>query len=235
MPKKASDFILRQISRDETYTQDDYNQLMEHEGEFTYSDFKSWNMARLWRTARVLRDEAFRRANEFERAVSQEGLPLSQAYARLEEREITWVQDKQRAKFGSTKIELINNIIQTMTFLDDKTSTVEGWREVLNQMSEKTNLPIEMLSNKSESASFFDIYYKVTAYLDERGIIWSPSETMRAVYNALEEAGYNNDWNDPKFVELIQKRVEEKTRGYYEEQQKAYQALDAEQFFTRKK
>lgn len=237
MAKKKSNYYLRQLSgRNEQYSQQDYEELLKHEGEFRHSDFKSWNMAKLWRTAKVLRDEAFRRAEEFEKAVKEENLPLSQAYARLEERNITWVTKRTRLPFGSKKIDVINNIVQTLTFLDDKTSTVEGWKAVLKELSETTKIDYETLKDKDLSSDFFDVYYLVTDYLQKHGAIWTPSETMREVYNTINDLKAWDKLDQPDIIELVKKRLSNYYGIKYEEEVKTEnEQADVNAFITTKK
>ena len=91
MPKR-NNYYLRQLSgRGEEYTREDYEELIKHEGEFRYSDFKKWNMSKLLRTARVLRDEAFRRAEEFENQSDEE---KRQYYKELEE----YLEEQEKEK-----------------------------------------------------------------------------------------------------------------------------------------
>lgn len=218
MPKKKSNYYLRQLrGKGEEYTQVDYQELLEHEGEFRYSDFKKWNMSKLLRTSRVLRDEAFRRASEFEKAVKDENLSLSPAYSRLEERNITWIKDRVRLPFGSNKVQVINNIIQTLSFLDNETSTVEGWKKVVKELSEKVSVDFKTLIDRGLSQEFFDLYYKVTDYLTREGIVWTPSETMKEIQFVTSTDEFNSaDWNNQNVIEKIQKRVKERLQSYYE-------------------
>lgn len=237
MPKRKNKYKLPQLQSTETYSEETYAELMEHEGEFLHSDFSKWNMSKLWHTSKVLRDEAFRRANEFEKAVKEENLSLSQAYARLDERGITWVGDRTRAKFGAKKVDLINNIIETLTFLDDRTSTVEGWREVVGELSSKTQLPKELLMHGDKSKEFFDLYYRVCYYLDENSMQWSPSETMRATYNAMEAEDESTDFKDPVVIQRVCDRVLNEMTYIYEKRQEEYNAINAEfnKFLTKGK
>ena len=236
MPKR-NNYYLRQLSgRGEENTREDYEELIKHEGEFRYSDFKKWNMSKLLRTARVLRDEAFRRADEFENAVNTKNIPLSPAYSRLEERNVTWVKNRSRLKFGSNKVEVINNIIQALTFLDDETSTVEGWKKLIKKLSEKINVSEETLSDKDESEDFFDLYYKVTDYLTKNGVNWKPSETFTQTYAVIQEEGIKlNSLNEEKIKE-ISEIVEDRLKGIYERRVKDDdEKANISTFFTTKK
>ena len=193
-------------------------------------------MSKLLRTARVLRDEAFRRADEFENAVNTKNIPLSPAYSRLEERNVTWVKNRSRLKFGSNKVEVINNIIQALTFLDDETSTVEGWKKLIKKLSEKINVSEETLSDKDESEDFFDLYYKVTDYLTKNGVNWKPSETFTQTYAVIQEEGIKlNSLNEEKIKE-ISEIVEDRLKGIYERRVKDDdEKANISTFFTTKK
>ena len=236
MPKR-NNYYLRQLSgRGEEYTREDYEELIKHEGEFRYSDFKKWNMSKLLRTARVLREEAFRRADEFENAVNTKNIPLSPAYSRLEERNVTWVKNRSRLKFGSTKVEVINNIIQTLTFLDDETSSLEGWKKSIDRLAEKINVPAETLMDRDESNSFFELYYKVTDYLTKNGVNWKPSETFSQLHTVTQEEGIDLNSINEEEIRKISRKVEGRLKGYYERSiEDEIKKTDVSTFFTTKK
>lgn len=237
MPKQ-NNYYLRQLSgRGEEYTREDYEELMRHEGQFRYSDFKSWNMAKLLRTSRVLRDEAFRRAQEFEDAVKNRNVPLSPAYSRLEERNVTWVKNRSRLKFGSKKIEVINNIIQTLTFLDDETSSLQGWKQSLERLSDKINVPVETLMNKEKSSAFYELYYKVTDYLTKHGVNWKPSEVMSQIYTQTQEDNLDIDFMSEEQIRNLSQKIKARLMGVYEREREEEldEETDVSVFFTTKK
>lgn len=198
--KRKSNYKIRTLkSKYEDYSKAEYEQLIKHEGQFKYTDFKKLKMHELARMGRVLREEAFRRADEFE----ESGLPNSPAYSRLEERNIYWVRDRKKLNpIGATKDDVINYIIESLTFLDDETSTVQGWENVISKLSKKTGVEESYYKDKNKSEVFWDLYNQVIEYLDTHAVPWKPSEVQSIVSNYMEDVGDIDFSNEDKVLSL---------------------------------
>lgn len=198
--KRKSNFKIRTLkSKHEDYSKAEYENLIKHEGEFKHTDFKKLKMHELARMGRVLREEAFRRADEFEKS----GLPNSPAYSRLEERNIYWVRDRKKLNpIGATKDDVINYIIESLTFLDDETSTVQGWENVISKLSKKTGVEESYYKDKNKSEVFWDLYNQVIEYLDTHAVPWKPSEVQSIVSNYMEDVGDIDFSNEDKVLSL---------------------------------
>lgn len=198
--KRKSNYKIRTLkSKYEDYSKAEYEQLIKNEGQFKYTDFKKLKMHELARMGRVLREEAFRRADEFEKS----GLPNSPAYSRLEERNIYWVRDRKKLNpIGATKDDVINYIIESLTFLDDETSTVQGWENVISRLSLKTGVEEEYYKDKDKSEAFWDLYNQVIEFLDTHAVPWKPSEVQSIVANYMEDADGIDFTNEDDLISL---------------------------------
>lgn len=198
--KRKSNYKIRTLkSKYESYSKAEYEQLIKNEGQFKYTDFKKIKMHELARMGRVLREEAFRRADEFEKS----GLPNSPAYSRLEERNIYWVRDRKKLNpIGATKDDVINYIIESLTFLDDETSTVQGWENVISKLSKKTGVEESYYKDKNKSEVFWDLYNQVIEYLDTHAVPWKPSEVQSIVSNYMEDVGDIDFSNEDKVLSI---------------------------------
>lgn len=198
--KRKSNYKIRTLkNKYEDYSKAEYEQLIKNEGQFKYTDFKKIKMHELARMGRVLREEAFRRADEFEKS----GLPNSPAYSRLEERNIYWVRDRKKLNpIGATKDDVINYIIESLTFLDDETSTVQGWENVISKLSKKTGVEESYYKDKNKSEVFWNLYNQVIEYLDTHAVPWKPSEVQSIVSNYMEDVGNIDFSNEDKVLSL---------------------------------
>ena len=198
--KRKSNYKIRTLkNKYEDYSKAEYEQLIKNEGQFKYTDFKKIKMHELARMGRVLREEAFRRADEFEKS----GLPNSPAYSRVEERNIYWVRDRKKLNpIGATKDDVINYIIESLTFLDDETSTVQGWENVISKLSKKTGVEESYYKDKNKSEVFWNLYNQVIEYLDTHAVPWKPSEVQSIVSNYMEDVGNIDFSNEDKVLSL---------------------------------
>lgn len=116
---------------------------------------------------------------------------------------------------GKTQSEVWKEYYRVKSFLDSKTSSITGTKEVLKNINEYTgmNLPIEQV--KEVAADYFNLANKVSEWVGVRGMgaIYDSKQIYGQINLVTEE--YNIDLSNMNVLDMLDYVTEQINEDYY--------------------